>query len=47
MAKTHDKAEGKEQPKPTKPPGFRKFKRLLKQVISAPPLKASKPEQQQ
>jgi hypothetical protein len=32
-----EKVEGKERPKP--PPGFRKFRKLLKRVINAPPLK--------
>jgi len=27
------------EPRPKKPPGFRKFKRLLKQVLNAPPLR--------
>ena len=35
-----DKAEDKEkQPKPKKPPGYRKFEKLLKQVVNAPPLR--------
>ncbi len=38
MEKNHGKGEGKEQ-KPKKPPGFRKFKKLLKQVVKAKPLK--------
>ncbi|MFY9978196.1 MAG: hypothetical protein WAK22_08190, partial [Candidatus Sulfotelmatobacter sp.] len=38
MEKNHDKVEGKE-PKPKKPPGFRKFKKLLKRVVNAPPLR--------
>lgn len=32
-----DKAEEKERPK--QPPGFRKFRKLLKQVVKAPPLR--------
>jgi hypothetical protein len=38
MEKNRDKAVGKKQ-KATKPPGFRRFKKLLKRVISAPPLR--------
>jgi hypothetical protein len=34
----NDKAEGKEK-KPKKPLKYRRFERLLKQVIKAPPLK--------
>jgi hypothetical protein len=37
MEKSQDKAVEKETPK--KPPGFRRFKKLLEQVISAPPLR--------
>ena len=39
MSDPKDKAEAKERPK--KPPGFRKFRRLLEQVVKAPPLKRS------
>ncbi len=36
---SHHKAEDKEKPKqPKKPPGYRKFQKLLKQVVKAPPL---------
>ncbi len=35
--KERDKAEEKERPK--KPPGYRNFEKLLKQVIKAPPLR--------
>ena len=34
-----DKAEEEKQPKAKKPPGYRKFQKLLKQVVTAPPLK--------
>jgi hypothetical protein len=34
----HDKAEGKEK-KPKKPVEYRRFERLLKQVVKAPPMK--------
>jgi hypothetical protein len=37
MSEPHDKAEVKERPK--KPPGYRKFDKLLKRVINAPPLR--------
>lgn len=30
---------------PPKPPGYKKFEKLLKQVISAPPLRAVKKDQ--
>jgi hypothetical protein len=33
----NEKVEAKE-PRPKKPPGYRKFQKLLKQVIKAPPL---------
>ena len=35
---------GEESPhsKPKKPPGYRKFEKLLKQVVGAPPLKKQK-----
>lgn len=39
--KRSDKAEATEKPKPKKPPGYRKFKKLLEQVVTAPPLKKS------
>lgn len=34
--KEQEKVEEKERPK--KPPGYRKFEKLLKQVIKAPPM---------
>src|SRR5712692_6159694 len=37
MPEPKDKAELKERPK--KPPGYRKFERLLRQVVKSPPLK--------
>ncbi len=37
----NDKAEGKEK-KPRKPLEYRRFERLLKQIIKAPPLRKSK-----
>jgi hypothetical protein len=37
MPEPKDKAEVKERPK--KPPGYRKFEKLLKKVVKAPPLR--------
>jgi hypothetical protein len=37
MSELNDKAEVKEPSK--KPPGYRKFEKLLKQVVKAPPLR--------
>jgi hypothetical protein len=37
-----DKAEGSERPKP--PPGFRKFRKMLKRVIGAPPMRDAIPK---
>jgi hypothetical protein len=34
----NDKAVVEEKPKPKKPPGYRAFEKLLKQVVNAPPL---------
>ncbi len=34
-----DKSEESAQPKP--PPGFRKFRKLLKRVVNAPPMRKS------
>jgi len=47
MAEPHgqnvdDKAEGKEN-KPRKPLEYRRFEKLLKQVIKSPPLRKPKP----
>jgi hypothetical protein len=43
MSNPNAKAEDKEQPeRPKKPPGYRKFQKLLKQVVKAPPFKRSK-----
>jgi len=39
MPEQQDKAEEEsQQPKPKRPPGYRKFEKLLKQVVNAPPL---------
>ncbi len=37
--KVKDKAEEEKQERPPKPPGYRKFEKLLKQVVKAPPMK--------
>ena len=34
-----DKVVEEERPKPKKPPGYRKFEKLLKQLVNAPPLR--------
>jgi len=40
MSEQPDKAEAEEKPpKATKPPEYRRFERLLKQVVKAPPMK--------
>lgn len=39
-----EKVEAKE-PRPPKPPGWRKFQRLLKKVIASPPMRHSKSSQ--
>ena len=41
MPKPNEKAVGEKQSSPPKPPGWRKFEKLLKQVIKAPPLQKS------
>jgi hypothetical protein len=44
MSNPNAKAEDKENPKrPKKPPGYRKFQKLLKQVVKAPPMKSIPP----
>ena len=40
--KPSDKAVDEESPKAKKPPGYRKFEKLLKQVLTAPPLKSTR-----
>jgi hypothetical protein len=37
--KPRDRAEEEKPQLPPKPPGYRKFEKLLKQVVKAPPLK--------
>ena len=39
-----DKAEA-EEPKAKKPPGYRAFEKLLKQVVNAPPLRKNRSDQ--
>jgi hypothetical protein len=39
VSEQNDKAEDRKEPKPKKPPGYRTFEKLLKQVVKAPPLK--------
>lgn len=43
MSEQQDKGAAVEekQPKPKKPPGYRKFAKLLKQVVNSPPMKRS------
>jgi hypothetical protein len=38
MAEPKEKVEEERKPKPKKPPGYRNFHKLLKQVIKSPPL---------
>ena len=43
MPEPKDKALEEERPTlPKKPPGFKNFERLLKQVVKAPPLRRAK-----
>jgi hypothetical protein len=42
MSEQKDKVEVKERPK--KPPGYRKFHKLLKQVLKAPPMRRTIPD---
>lgn len=43
MAEPHDKAEDRKEP-PKKPPGYRNFEKLLKQVVKAPPMPTHHPK---
>lgn len=45
MQHANAKAEVRERPK--KPPGYRKFAKLLKQVVKAPPMRKFRAEQNQ
>ena len=38
--KPNDKVEEEKKPKPKKPPGWRNFQKVLKQVIQSPPLRS-------
>jgi hypothetical protein len=42
MSKQPDKAEENEKQKVKKPPEYRRFEKLLKQVVKAPPLAKTK-----
>jgi hypothetical protein len=42
MSNPNDKAEDEKSPKAKKPLEYRKFEKLLKQVVKAPPLKRSR-----
>ena len=37
--KPKDKVEEERKPRPQKPPGWRNFQKVLKQVVKAPPLR--------
>jgi hypothetical protein len=41
--KPNVKVEEESQPKPKKPPGYRNFEKILKQVIKAPPMRKQRP----
>ena len=43
MSKQSGKAEDTKNPKPKKPPGYRNFEKVLKQVVKAPPMKTQVP----
>jgi len=45
MPNTNAKAEEEKKPEFKKSREYRRFKKLLKQVIKAPPLRKTKPEQ--
>jgi hypothetical protein len=47
MADSQDKAEDRKEPPPKKPPGYRNFEKVLKQVVKAPPMRKSQPPTQQ
>jgi hypothetical protein len=42
MSKSHDKTEEEKKPDRKKPPGWRNFQKVLKQVIKSPPLRKRK-----
>lgn len=39
MSEQNEKVAEERKPPPKKPPGYRKFEKLLKQVVKAPPMK--------
>jgi hypothetical protein len=41
MSEQSDKNAVEEKKPPPKPPGYRKFEKLLKQIVKAPPMKRS------
>ncbi len=41
MSEQSGKAEDRKHPKPKKPPGYRNFEKLLKQIVKAPPMRSS------
>ena len=41
--KPNGKVEEEKKPKPKKPPGWRNFQKVLKDVIKAPPLRRDRP----
>ena len=43
-SKAEEKAEERERPKP--PPGMRKFRKMLKQVVKAPPMRHTEQQHQ-
>ncbi len=40
--KPNDKVEDEEKPKRKKPPGWKNFQKVLKQVIKSPPMRPTK-----
>jgi hypothetical protein len=42
MSEPKDKVEGSKPERPKKPPGYRHFQKLLRQVVKAPPMRVSK-----
>jgi hypothetical protein len=42
MLEQSGKAEERKDPRPKKPPGYRNFEKLLKQVVKAPPMRKGK-----
>jgi hypothetical protein len=45
MAKPQGNAEDRKEPPLKKPPGYRNFERLLKQVVKAPPMRVRHPKE--